>query len=126
MKRHQTALAGGMLATVLLSACASTPPPPTDAIQAAEIAIKRAEEARVVDYASLELTSARDKLAAANNSVQAKDMRMARMLADEATFDAELATAKAEAAKAKAANAEVVKTIDSMKQEIQRNNSNGG
>lgn len=125
MKLHQTALAGGMLAAVLVSGCASTPPPPTDAMQAAEIAIKRAEEARVVDYASLELTSAREKLAASRNAAQSEDMRMARMLADEATFDAELATAKAEAAKARAANAEVVKSIDGMKQEIQRKTTGG-
>lgn len=107
-------------AVLLLSACASTPPAPTDDIQAAESAIGRAEEARVADYASVELSQARDKLVASRAAAEKEDMGRARQLAREAKLDAELATAKAEAARAKGVNAEMQKNIETLRQETQR------
>ena len=110
---------------IALAACA-TLPPPTDQLVAAESAIKRADAARVADYASPELTSAREKLAAARDAVSREDMVLAARLADQARLDAEVAIAKAEAVKAQANIQEMNKANQVIKQESQRNSSNGG
>ena len=110
--------AAGLL---LLGACATVPQPPTQALQAAELAIANAEQARVADYASPELGEARENLTAARNAVQQKHMVLAQQLAEQSRVNAELATAKAESAKAKAVNDEMRKSTDTLKQEMQRN-----
>lgn len=110
-----------MLAVILvLSSCASTPLPPTSELQAAEQAIASAERARVADYASVELSVARDKLSAANVAVQEKKMMQAQRLANEARANAELASARAEVAKAKVVNDQMQKGTDTLKMEMQR------
>lgn len=106
---------------LLLSACASPTTPPNQALQAAESAISHAEQARVADYASPELGVAREKLTAANAAVQREDMLLAERLADQSRVEAELALAKSQAAKAKVVNDEMLKSTDSLKQEMQRN-----
>jgi len=120
--RRMTGLAQAMAAASLLTlaACASTPPP-TDELTRAENAIKRAEEARVADYASPELTSAREKLVAARDAVTREDMAAAARLANQASLDAEVATAKAQAAKAEANIAEMQKANAAIQQEAERN-----
>ncbi|MWV17380.1 DUF4398 domain-containing protein [Pseudomonas sp. L-22-4S-12] len=110
--------AGGGL---LLSACAERPLPPSQALQAAESAISNAEQARVADYASPELGVAREKLAAANAAVQQEQMLLAEHLAEQSRVEAELALAKSQAARAKMVNDEMLKSTDSLKQEMQRN-----
>jgi hypothetical protein len=111
-------LCAGLL---LLGACASNPSPPLAQLQAAEAAITNAEQARVADFAAEDLNRAREKLTAANTAVQAEDMVHAVYLADEARVSAELASAKTEMLKAKAVNEEMQKSIDTLKQEMQRN-----
>lgn len=106
---------------LLLGACASAPLPPTQQLQAAEQAITNAEQTRVADFAAEDLNRAREKLTAANTAVQAEDMVHAAYLADEARVSAELASAKTEMLKARAVNEEMQKSIDTLKQEIQRN-----
>jgi len=105
---------------VTLAACASAPPAPTHALQAAEIAITNAEQARVADYASIELNEARENLAAARKAVQDKDMARAERLAEQSRVNAELASANAELTRARAINEEMQKSIDILKQEMQR------
>lgn len=109
-----------VVAFLAISACASTPTPPNRALQAAESAITNAERARVADYASTELREAREKLAAAQAAARNEDMVKAAYLAEEAQVHAELATARAEERKAKAINDEMQKSIDTLKQEMQR------
>jgi hypothetical protein len=120
MKKHMQ-FTGAVAALLMLGACASEPMPPTQEIQAAEMAIASAEQARVADYASPELGEARDKLAAAHAAVQREEMVSALHLAQQSRADAELASAKAEVAKAKAVNDEMQKSTDTLKQEMQRN-----
>ncbi len=106
----------------MLAACASNPPqPPTAQLQAAEQAIASAERDRVADYASVELSEARDKLRAAYSAVQQEKMELAQRLAEQSRVDAELASARAEAARAEVVNDEMRKSIDMLKQEMQRN-----
>jgi uncharacterized membrane protein len=110
-----------MAGMFLLAACASTPEPPTEQLRAAQQAITTAEQARVADYASPELNEARLKLASANTAVAQKEMVLAQQLAEQSRVNAELASAKAEMLKAKAVNEEMQKSIDTLKQEMQRN-----
>ncbi|MDP3857867.1 MAG: DUF4398 domain-containing protein [Stagnimonas sp.] len=103
-----------------MAACASTPPPPTDALNAAERSVKVAQEAGVADYASPELKSAREKLVLARAAVAREDMTAAAVLAEQARLDAELATAKTESAKAKTVNDELFKGNETLRQEMNR------
>lgn len=113
-----TALAAaGLLA---LAGCATAPVPPTEALQAAESAISSAEQARVADYASSELTTARQKLASANAAAREERMVDAEYLAIESRTHAEVALARAEELKAKAVNDDMKQSIDTLKQEMQR------
>jgi hypothetical protein len=113
-------LAGGALA---LAACATVPPPPTDALQAADISITNAENDHAADYAPLEMRTAHEKLSAARADSQQSDAQMvmrARPLADEARAEADLASAKAHLAKAEAINLELQKNGNALRNEIQR------
>lgn len=120
---NDPSLAGGFALVILalfLSACASAPLPPTAALQAAESAIADADRARVADYALPELSEAREKLNAARVAVQDKEMTLALRLAQQSRLDAELASAKTELAKAQAVNDQMIKSIDTLEQEMQR------
>jgi hypothetical protein len=110
-------VAAGFLA---LAACATPPVPPTEALQAAESAISNAEQARVADYASAELTMARQKLASANTAARNDQMVQAEYLAIESRTHAEVALARAEELKAKAVNDDMEQSIETLKQEMQR------
>lgn len=109
--------AAGLLA---LAGCATPPVPPTEALQAAESAISNAEQARVADYASVELSMARQKLALANTAARNDQMVQAEYLAIEARTHAELALARAEERRAKAVNDDMQKSIDVLKEEMKR------
>lgn len=113
------AAAAGLLA---LAACASTPPaPPTAALQAAQLAIANAEQARAAEYAPAELSLAREELASARAEVERENMILALRLAEQSRAGAELASARTEASKATAVNAEMHKSNEAMQQEMQRN-----
>src|SRR5690349_8825386 len=119
---HTTLRCGiAALGLLALNASAAKPEIPTQSIQAAELAIKNADEARVADYSSPELTSAREKLTSARNAVERKEMVIAQRLADQSRAEAELATAKASVAKEQAVNDEMQKSTEMLKQEMQRN-----
>lgn len=109
--------AAGFLA---LAGCATPPVPPTEELQAAESAISNAEQARVADYASAELTTARQKLALANTAARNGDIVRAEYLAIESRTHAEVALARAEELKAKAVNDDMQKSIDTLKEEMKR------
>lgn len=108
------------MSVLLLVACASAPVPPDQALQAAETAIARADQDRVADYASPELRAAREKLTAARAAVQQENMLLALHLAEQSQVDAELASVKADTIKAQQVNEEMQKSIDAMKQEMDR------
>lgn len=109
--------AAGLLA---LAGCATPPLPPTQDLRAAESAISNAEQARVADYASAELTMARQKLALANTAARNNQMVQAEYLAIESRMHAEVALARSEELKAKAVNDDMQASIDTLQQEMQR------
>lgn len=104
--------------------CASTPLPPTDAFQAADIAITNADQDKAAEFAPVELKSARERIVAARAAVgrdpEPRDIERARQLANEAQADAELASARTRSARAEAVNAELRKNIETLKLELQR------
>ena len=104
----------------MFAGCASTPNAPTEALQAAELAIAKAEQDRASNYASLELGEAREKLTAARIAVAEKEMLRAARLAEQSRADAELAIAKTQAAKAGEINAELDRNADTLQREIER------
>lgn len=117
--RTRTLLAA--LALLSLAACASTPPAPLQELQAAELAITSAEQAGVADYSAPQLNQAREKLARARTAVQREEMVLAARYAEESKVEADLASANAGMLKAKAINEEMQDSIDTLKQELQRN-----
>lgn len=109
--------AAGFLA---LAGCATPPVPPTEELQAAESAISNAEQARVADYASAELSTARQKLALANTAARNNEMVKAEYLAIESRTHAEVALARAQELRAKAVNDDMQQSIDTLKEEMKR------
>lgn len=110
-----------VFAALALGACASTPAPPLQELQAAELAIANAEQAGVADYASPQLNQARQKLASARSAVQEEEMVLAARYAEESKVEADLASAHTEMLKARAVNAGMQDSIDVLKQELLRN-----
>ena len=117
---HAAVVLGTMTVVLTLSACASTPPAPNEALQGAESAISTAEQARVADFASAELTVAREKLALARTAVRNEDMTRAERLAVESRVHAELAHARAAELGAKAINDDMQRSIEILQQEMDR------
>lgn len=77
-------------------ACASTPMP-VEKLAVAKSSLDRAEQAQAGQFAQVELSSARNKYAAAQAAADKKDADVAARLADQADVDAQLAEATARA-----------------------------
>jgi flagellum-specific peptidoglycan hydrolase FlgJ len=112
--------AGALAIALGVTACASTPPAPTASLQAARQAISTAERADASRHAPEELSQARTKLASADEEVTASRMAMAERLAIESRASAELASARTSAAKAKSVNEEMMRSTDTLIEEMQR------
>jgi hypothetical protein len=118
--RRPFAAAGLFGALLLVAACASAPPAPDSAIDAAKVAISNAEKADAGHYAGAELGEARQKLTLADNAVNQKSMIQAERFADESRIQAELASARTAAAKAVAVNKEMERGAEALTEELQR------
>lgn len=77
-------------------ACASAPMP-VDKLAVAKTSVERAEQAQAAQFAQVELTAARNKLAAAQAAADRHDADIAARLADQAEVDAQLAESTARA-----------------------------
>ncbi|UTA48930.1 DUF4398 domain-containing protein [Simiduia sp. 21SJ11W-1] len=107
-----------------LTACTTNAPHPYRALQSAESAIENADQERVSDYALPELSQARKKLTDARAAAQEKDVASATRLANESEVSARLALARANKIKAKQVNEDMIRSIEMLKQEMQRNQGN--
>jgi hypothetical protein len=90
-----------LLAALLLTGCASVPPPDS-AMNAAQGQLQAARDAQAADYAPVDLGFAQDKFQQAQAAMAQRDYEDAGKLAEEARADAELARAKARLASARA------------------------
>lgn len=113
-------LAAGLVASLIVGACATVPPAPTANLQAAQQAIASAERSEAGRYAAGELGEARTRLASADTAVAAKQMGLAAQYADESRADAELATAKTAASKASTVNDEMKRSTGTLVEEMNR------
>ncbi len=111
----------GLPVALWMAGCATTPPAPTAALQAAQQAIVSAEQVDAGHYASGELGEARSKLAAAHSAVANRKMVEALRLAEQSTAEAELALAKTSAAKATAVNLDLSQGNSTLVEEMDRN-----
>jgi uncharacterized membrane protein YeaQ/YmgE (transglycosylase-associated protein family) len=105
---------------MLAGACASAPPAPESALDAARVAISNAEKAQAGEFAGAELREAREKLALADNAVQVEEMVVAERFARESQLQAELASARTAAAKAASVNDDMERGADALAEEMQR------
>ena len=110
----------GLCVALAVAACASTPPAPTAALQAAQQAITAAESSDAGHYAPAELGEARTKLTAANAAVAGTKMVTAARLAEQSQAEAEFASAKTSAVKASAVNAELTQGNSTLMEEMDR------
>jgi hypothetical protein len=77
-------------------ACAATPMP-VEKLAVARNSIERAEQAQAAQFAQVELTSARNKYAAAQAAADKNKAEVAARMADQADIDAQLAESTARA-----------------------------
>jgi Domain of unknown function (DUF4398) len=120
-RQHLRTLIAITGAGFFLAACASTPPAPTAALDAAHLAISNAERADAGQYAAGELAEARDRLSSANTAVTGNQMIVAERLANESRTEAELASATTAEIKAKSVNAQLQRSNGTLNEELQRN-----
>lgn len=97
-------LAALLGATVLFTVgCSSMKTPATANVAVSKAAVENAAGAGGAEYAPIEMSAAREKMALANQAMAAKNYKLAADLALQAEADAKLAKSKADSAKAQAA-----------------------
>ena len=108
-------------AVTLMLGCSSLKTPATADVAVSKAAVDNAADAGAAQFAPVEMTAARDKLALANKAMAAKDYKLARNLAAQAQADAKLAQGKANSAKAQAAADALQEDIRVLREELERN-----
>jgi hypothetical protein len=100
--------------------CSSLKTPATADVAVSNAAVANAAGAGGAQYAPLEMTAAREKLALANKAMLAKDYKLAIELASQAQADAKLAQSKASSVKAQAAADVLQDDIRVLREELDR------
>lgn len=108
------------VASLLFGGCASSKLPPSGEIAETRAAVQQAEQVGARNYAPLEFREASKKLEEAQKLVEAKKYKEARLLAEKAKVDAELAEIKTLSAKARKAVNELKESIRALQEEINR------
>jgi hypothetical protein len=113
------AVLGGSL-LLLMVGCTSLKTPATANVAVSKAAVENAAAAGGVQFAPLEMTLAREKMARANAAMADKNYKLAAELATAAQADAKLAQGKADSAKAKAAADALDDDIRVLREELNR------
>jgi hypothetical protein len=100
--------------------CSRLKTPATADVAVSNAAVANAAGAGGAQYAPLEMTAAREKLALANKAMLAKDYKLAIELASQAQADAKLAQSKASSVKAQAAADVLQDDIRVLREELDR------
>jgi len=103
----------------ILAGCAGNPP--TEQYALAQSAVNSAVSAGGTEYAAVETKSAQDKFKAAEIAMHDEDYEKAKMLAEQAEWDARVAERKAQAAKAQKAVDDAHQGVEELRQEGMRN-----
>ncbi len=108
-------------ATVLMTAgCSSMKTPATAEVAVSKAAVEDAAGAGGAEFAPVEMSAAREKMALANKAMAKKDYKLAANLANEAEADAKLAQSKANSAKAQTAANALQDDIRVLREELDR------
>lgn len=103
---------------LLMTACASSPPP-NEELAVARAAVDRASGPAAAE-APVEMAAARSKITRANAAFAARDYALARQLANEAEADATLAEAQSQSIRSNRALTEVRDGIRMLREEMAR------
>jgi hypothetical protein len=118
-----------LLAFVPLAAvagCASSPDRPFQDLARAEASIEQADQSGAREFGADELDAAKAKLVQARAAADSNDNLAASRYAKEAALDAELAMAMARNRKSELAVEEINKGIETLREEIARNQARSG
>lgn len=107
-------------AVVFTAACTTMKTPATADVAVSKAALENAAGAGAVEYAPVEMNSAREKMAQANAAMAEKHYQRAIDLAAQAQADAKLAQSKANSAKAQLAAAALQDDIRVLREELNR------
>jgi hypothetical protein len=116
--KHQNILIT-VIAVILISACASVPPP-TEQVAISNEVVKNANSSDANKFAPLQLKSANEKMKAANDAMRDKKYELARQLSEQAQVDAQLAIEMERSAKAQKAADAIQEDNRVLRQEIDR------
>jgi hypothetical protein len=105
--------------TLVLAACATTPPP-TDQMALANAALAHAAGAGSGELAPTEMAMARDKMVRANQAMATKDYDTALSLSQQVQLDAQVAEARAESVKAGKSAVALQEASRAMREEMDR------
>lgn len=111
-------LAAVALGALLLAGCAGNPP--TAQFALTESAVNSAVSAEATEYSAVEMRSAREKFKQAEIAMQDKDYDKARVLAEQAEWDARVAERKARAAKTQKALKDASQGVEDLREESMR------
>ncbi|TDF81524.1 DUF4398 domain-containing protein [Pseudomonas sp. H9] len=120
VKRTSKHLAAGALMVALLASlggCASVAAP-TEQVELTRNAVSRAVTADATQFAPVEMKDAQDKLYAVERALGEQDFAQARLLAEQAESDANLAERKARALRAQQQLNEARQGIEVLRQEM--------
>ncbi|MHC8412814.1 DUF4398 domain-containing protein [Pseudomonas sp. Hz4] len=104
--------------SLVLAGCAGNPP--SEQFAVTESAVNSAVSAGGTEFAAVEMKSAQDKLKQAEIAMHDKKYDEAKILAEQAEWDARVAERKAQAIKAELAVKDSQKGVQELRQESQR------
>ncbi|MHC8352697.1 DUF4398 domain-containing protein [Pseudomonas sp. RT4P38] len=104
--------------SLVLAGCAGNPP--SEQFAVTESAVNSAVSAGGTEFAAVEMKSAQDKLKQAEIALHDKKYDEAKILAEQAEWDARVAERKAQAMKAEQAVKDSQKGVQELRQESQR------
>lgn len=105
----------------VVAGCSNMQTPATANVAVSKEAVTNAAGSGATEFAPVEMSSARDKLARANQALADKNYPLANDLAKQAQADAQLAQAKANDAKAQKESARLQDDIRVLQVELNRN-----
>ena len=104
-----------------LSGCAGRPPAGTlSQLSQAELAVKQADKSKAPEYAQLELYTAREQLASAQQAMQRREYVEARRLAERALVNAQLAETMGDAVQTRQAVTELRQSLEALRRETEQ------
>lgn len=120
--RNAVALALGVSLLSVLSACSSVSNLAQERVAQSETSVQQAQQTLgKSEYGAVELQQAREKLDAAKTSLAKGQGPQAERLAGQAHLYAELAVAKSQSADARKSANEVLASLETLRQETERN-----